>query len=100
MAGPGQWSWGIMPGVSWRVLMPKTKTNGNGRLAETVATLNQSVANLNQAMAAFLTNQTAFSARMAQTDAQLPETTGQMHNTNRILSKQYAHIKTLPLEHA
>ncbi len=79
--------------------MAKGKANGDGHLADTLATLNQTAANLNQAMSAFLTNQTAFSARMAEIDAGLAETNRRMDETSRVNAERFARIESLLLEH-
>jgi hypothetical protein len=65
--------------VGGRNSVARAKSNGDGRLNETVANLNQSTAILNQVMATFL-------ARSAETDARAAE-------TNRMNSEMFARIE-------
>jgi hypothetical protein len=64
----------------------RAKGNGNGRLHESIATLNQ-------AMADFL-------GRCAETDARIAKVEAEIVETNRINSERFARIEAILREHS
>jgi hypothetical protein len=80
--------------------MARVKSNGDGRLSESIARLNESMVVLNQAMATLVQNQAAFQAQIAESNARLAMLEAEKIETNRINSERFARIEAILLEHS
>ena len=72
--------------------MPRAKNDGNGRLDESLAAMQQAQTNMLQALASLAQNQTSLMVRLAQIDADIAA-------TNRVNSERFARIEALLAEH-
>jgi hypothetical protein len=79
--------------------MARAKSNGNGRLDESITALNQAMATLAQAQATLVQNQAAFLARIAETDARMAELERQNAARNAVIDERFARIEAILLEH-
>jgi chromosome segregation ATPase len=73
--------------------MARAKNNGNGKLEETLAAMQQAMANMALNQTALMQHQTALMVRLGQLDAE-------MVATNRINSERFARIEALLAEHS
>src|SRR5262249_39644160 len=75
--------------------MARAKSNGNGRLEDTVANLNQSMAALKQSTAALNQAMATFLIRCAETDARIAKIEAEKAETDRISSERFALIEAI-----
>jgi hypothetical protein len=80
--------------------MARPKSNGNGRLNESIINLNQAMASLNQSTATLNHVMAAFLTRCTETDARIAKIEADIVETNRINSERFARIEAILMEHS
>ena len=73
--------------------MARGKNDGNGRLEESLAAMQQAQTNMLQALASLAQNQTSLMGRLAQID-------GDIAQSNRINSERFARIEAVLAKHS